>query len=69
MPLAALHAAWPMIFDKRRNCILIFRLNKYHVRQYKRDVKNGMSFLRANWNCERKNLPEHFLELFGVENE
>lgn len=58
MPLAALHNSWPQILDNEKNCIIIFRLNKYHVRRYKRDVKGGISFMRAIWQCGYNNLME-----------
>ncbi len=59
-------ATWPEIIDKFKNCIVIKRGENYHVRAYKRNVKNGTSRIRAAWACAYAGFPITYHDVFKI---
>lgn len=64
--MATVTATFPEILDSSKNCILVKRLGKHHVRRYPRNVKGGMSIFRATFKCAYADLIE-FKPLFDLE--
>ena len=54
------------ILSKETNCIAVCRNEKYHVRQYSRNIRNGKSHFWMVVYCHYANMPIKYKELFGI---
>jgi len=62
--MATVKANWPKALLGKHNCIPVKRNGKYHVRQYKGDVRNGGPRIKVSEFCHYQNLFSYSFHYF-----
>jgi len=55
---------WTDVLDKQKNCIMVRRQGKSHVRRYRHNVKGGMARYVAELMCHYDSFPTFYPEKF-----